>query len=313
MTRLIVRRLLLAIPLLIVVSMLTFVLTAVAPGNPAAAVLGPEASAKEVDALSHEMGLDEPLPNQYMTWAGHAVTGDLGESLVSSESVGEALSSRLPVTLSLVIGSTAISLLFGVALGMFSALRGGSVGLLTDVLAMLGWAIPSFWLGLMLIDLVAVNLHWLPATGYVKFGESPLDWARSLILPWVTLAALGITGIAKQTRDSMREVMGREFIASLRGGGVPEWRIVLLHGLRNAAIPIVTVTGVFAIAMLGGAVLVETVFAMPGLGALAVTSARAGDLTMLQGIVVVIAVLVVIINLLVDISYGWLNPKARLA
>ncbi|WP_062642677.1 ABC transporter permease [Streptomyces maremycinicus] len=313
MMRLVVRRLLLAIPLLLVVSVLSFVLTSLAPGNAAETILGSSATPASVTALERQLGLTQPLWEQYWNWLSHAITGNLGTSLTTSEAVGSTVSARLPVTLALVIVGTLASAILGVALGTVSALREGVVGRVIDGLAMLGFSIPNFWLGLVLVDLLAVKLHWFPATGYVDLSQSPSGWARSLVLPVAALAAVGLTGIAKQTRDSLREVMGREFIMALRADGMPERRIVLRHGLRNAAIPVVTLVGVFFVGMLGGTVLVESVFVLPGLGSLAVSSAQSGDLTTLQGIVVVFCVIVVLVNLLIDLAYGWLNPKARLS
>lgn len=313
MMRLVVRRLLLAIPLLLVVSVLSFVLTSLAPGNAAETILGSSATPASVATLERQLGLTQPLWEQYWNWLSHAITGNLGTSLTTSEAVGSTLSARLPVTLALVIVGTLASAILGVALGTVSALREGVVGRVIDGLAMLGFSIPNFWLGLVLVDLLAVKLHWFPATGYVNLSQSPSGWARSLVLPVAALAAVGLTGIAKQTRDSLREVMGREFIMALRADGMPERRIVLRHGLRNAAIPVVTLVGVFFVGMLGGTVLVESVFVLPGLGSLAVSSAQSGDLTTLQGIVVVFCVIVVLVNLLIDLAYGWLNPKARLS
>lgn len=313
MRRLILRRLLVAVPLLVVVSVLTFVLTSLAPGNAAETVLGSSATHQQVVELEHKLGLDQPLWLQYWHWLEHALRGDLGDSLVSSQSVASAVLSRLPVTLSLVVAATLVSAVLGVAVGMVSALRGGVIGRAIDSLAMLGYAIPNFWLGLVLVDLLAVKVHLLPATGYTVFSQSASGWVRSLVLPVVTLAVVGLTGIAKQTRDSFREVMSSEFIIALRADGIPERRIVLRHGLRNAAIPIVTLIGILFVSMLGGTVLVESVFVMPGLGGLAVSSAQSGDQTMLQGIVVAFCLLVVAVNLLVDLAYGWLNPQARLS
>lgn len=312
MTRLIARRLLLAIPLIFVVSFLTFALTALAPGDPATTILGASATPQQVSALSQQLGLSDPIWLQYWHWLQDAVQGDLGVSLVSSQPVVDAISSRLPVTLSLVVGATLLSAVLGVGLGVFSAVRGGAAGRATDALAMVGFAIPNFWLGWVLVYFFAVKAQLLPATGYVEFAESPSGWLESLILPVITLAAVGVTGIAKQTRDAMREAMSREFIGTLRAAGISESRIVFRHALKNAAIPVVTVIGLFFVGMLGGAVLVETVFVMPGLGSLAVSSAKAGDLTLVEGTVVVFCIGVVIANLFVDVAYGWLNPRARI-
>lgn len=313
MVRLVIRRLLLAVPLLFVVSILTFVLTSLSPGNAAQTILGSSATPERVAALERELGLTDPLWRQYWDWLSNALQGDLGTSLVSYQSVGAAVLGRLPVTLSLVVLGTLASAVLGVGLGMVSALRGGGLGRAIDVLAMLGFAVPNFWLGLVFVDLLAVTVHLFPATGYVDLSQSAGGWARSLVLPVATLAAVGLTGIAKQTRDSLREVMSRDYIRALRADGIPERQIVLRHALRNAAIPVITLVGIFFIGMLGGTVLVESVFVMPGLGSLAVSSARGGDLIALQGIVVVLCMIVVVVNLLIDLAYGWLNPKARLA
>lgn len=312
MLRLIGRRVLLGIPLLFIVSALVFVLTAIAPGDPAAVVLGSAATPENIAALKAELGLDQPLYIQYWHWLQGAVTGDLGHSIITSQAVTKAMETRVPVTLSLAIGATLLSALIGVALGTLSAIRGGAVGATTDILAMLGFAVPSFWLGLILVDLVAVQLHLLPATSYVAFNTSPSEWLRHLVLPIFTLAIFGVTGIAKQTRDSMREAMARDFIVAKRADGLPE-RTIVLHALRNAAIPIVTMIGVLFIGLLGGTVLVEAVYGMQGLGSLAVSSAQTGDLPMLQGIAVVFAIIVVVVNIVFDVTYGWLNPKARVA
>ncbi len=311
MTALILRRLALALPLLFVVSALTFALTAVGPGDPAAIILGNSATPQEVAALDHKLGLDQPIVVQYWHWLSHALTGDLGTSVVTSQSVSQAIGARLPATLSLVLLATVVAAALGVGLGMVSALRGGILGRATDVLAVGGYVIPNFWFGLILVYLFAVKLGWFPATGYVSLGASPGGWLRSLILPVIALAAVGVTSVAKQTRDSLHEVMSRDFITCLRADGIPEWQIVLRNGLRNAAIPIVTVTGVLFIGMFGGTVLVESVFALPGLGGLAATAAQDGDLTMLQGITVVFCLAVIAVNLIIDLLYGWLNPKVR--
>jgi peptide/nickel transport system permease protein len=302
---------LLAAPLLLIVSVLTFVLTKIGPGDPAATILGTSATPESIAALNHKLGLDVSLPVQYWNWLRSAVTGDLGTSVVTSQSVGEAIGQRLPATLSLVFLGTLVSAVVGVGLGMVSAVRGGILGRVTDVLSIVGFVIPNFWLGLVLVYLFAVTLGWLPATGYTSFSESTGGWLRSLVLPVVAVSVMGITGIAKMSRDAIREVMSRDFVTALRADGFSETRIIFVHALRNAAIPIVTVTGVLFIGMFGGAVLIESVFVLPGIGGLAVTSARTGDITTLQGVAVVFCLIVIAANLVVDLLYGWLNPKVR--
>ncbi|MGC5561986.1 ABC transporter permease [Streptomyces sp. FR-108] len=311
MAHLILRRLLLAIPLLFIVSVLTFVLTNLGPGDPAATILGSSATPQSVAALNHQLGLDRSVPMQYWNWLHAALSGDLGTSVVTSQSVGEAISQRLGATLSLVMLSTLVAVVIGVGLGLVSALRGGILGRITDILSIGGWVIPNFWLGLLLVYFFSVRLGWLPATGYVSPADSPGEWLRAMVLPVLALSVMGITGIAKQTRDALREVLSREFITALRADGFPERQIVLRHGLRNAAIPIVTVTGVLFIGMFGGTVLIESVFVVPGIGGLAVTSAQTGDFMSLQGVAVVFGLVVVGTNLAVDLLYGWFNPKVR--
>jgi peptide/nickel transport system permease protein len=313
MRRLIIRRLLLAIPLLFVVSFLSFALVAVAPGDPAADILGMDATKAQYAALDRQLGFDQPVPVQYWHWLVQALHGNLGTSYAYSEPVLNIVNSGLGVTLSLVIGATLLTAVLGVGLGTLSAIRGGAAGRLTDALAMLGFAIPSFWLGLVLQDAFGVHARLLPATGFIPFSQSPTGWLRSLILPVVTLAVAGMTGVAKQTRDSLRDTLHRDYIDALRADGVSEWRIITRHALRNAAIPVVTALGTIFIGMLSGTVLVETVFSMQGLGYLIVSSAGAHDLPVIEAITVYFTVGVVLVNLLVDLAYGWLNPQARVS
>lgn len=309
----ILRRLLWAIPLLLGVSLITFVMVALTPGDPAVTILGPTATAEQIERLRESLGLNLPWYEQYWSWLSNAVRGDLGTSLVSGQSVLDQLNARLPVTLSLAISATIVCAIIGIALGSVSASRGGMVSRITDSVAMLGFAIPNFWLGIVLVSIFAVGLRWFPPTGYAPLSDGVNLWAAALVLPVATLAFGGMTTIAKQTRDSMKDVLARDFIDSLRAEGWSEGRIVYRHALRNAAIPIVTIVGVFFTGMLGGTVLVENVFAMPGLGGLAVTATVAHDLPVILGVTLYFCIGVVIINLLVDLAYLWLDPKARTA
>lgn len=313
MRQLIARRLLLAIPLLFIVSFLSFALVAIAPGNPAADILGLDATKAQYAALDKQLGFNQPVPVQYWHWLINALHGNLGTSYASSEPVISIVNSDLGVTLALVIGATLLTAILGISLGTLSAIRGGAAGRVTDAFAMLGFAIPAFWLGLVLQDVFGVHLRLLPATGFVPFGQSPPDWLRSLILPVITLGIGGMTGLAKQTRDSMRDTLHRDYIDALRADGVSEWRIITRHALRNAAIPVVTVLGTIFVGLLGGTVLVESVFSMQGLGSQVVASAGAHDLPVLEAITVYFTIGVVVVNLLIDLAYGWLNPKARVA
>jgi peptide/nickel transport system permease protein len=255
--RYLLRRLLLSVPLLFVVSILTFVMVAIVPGDPAVRILGAGHTAAEYQALDQKLGLTAPLLVQYWHWVDGVLHGTLGTSLFTNQTVTSELAQRLPTTVWLVIGATLVTVVAGVTLGLAGAVWRGPLGRIVDAASWVFFAVPNFWLGLILIEFIAVRARLLPSTGYVPLGQDPGLWLRSLILPVITLAAVGVTGIAKQTRDAMAEVLGREFIAALRMAGLPRRSLLLRHALRNAAIPIVTAAGLFSIAMLGGTILVE--------------------------------------------------------
>jgi peptide/nickel transport system permease protein len=313
MLTLIVRRLLLAVPLLIVVTGASFVLLALVPGSAADVLLGNNATAARVAALNKQLGLDQPLFVQYWHWLDGVLHGHLGTSVITGQSVLSTLNQRLPVTIALVVGALIVAFVVGVALGTVSAVRGGRLGRAVDGISVLGFAVPNFWLALLLVSVFAVKLHWLPASGYVSFSASPGQFFRSLALPVIALGAAGATGAAKQTRDAMLDVMGRDYILSLRASGMPKYRIILRHALPNALIPTLTLMGLFAVSLLGGAALIEDIFVLPGLGGLAVSSAGNHDLPMMEGITLYFTIVVIALNLLVDILCGLLDPRIRLA
>jgi len=313
MLSLIGRRLALSLPLLVIVPTVTFLLAALIPGDVARTILGADATQAQYLQLRQTLGLNEPLLTRYFTWLGNALHGNLGTSLFWQQPVSSLLDSRLQVTLSLVVGSTALATAVGVVFGVVAALRAGVVGKIVDAIAMVGLAIPNFFLGLLLVTWFAVTLRVLPATGYISFSQSPGEWLRSIVLPVITLAVPGIAVIAKQTRDAMLEVLDRPFIRTLRAAGVPGRSIIGKHALRNAAIPVVTVTGLIFIASLSGTVLVETVFALPGLGGLVVQATSQHDLPLIQGVAVYFTIAVICVNLLVDLTYSWLDPRVRVS
>lgn len=313
MLSLIGRRLALSLPLLVIVPTVTFLLAALIPGDVARTILGADATQAQYLQLRQSLGLNEPLLTRYLSWLGNALHGNLGASLFWQQPVSSLLDSRLQVTLSLVIGSTAVATAVGVAFGVVAALRAGAVGKIVDAIAMVGLATPNFFLGLLLVTWFAVTLRVFPATGYVPFSQSPGEWLRSIVLPVITLAVPGIAVIAKQTRDAMLEVLDRPFIRTLRAAGVPGRSIVGKHALRNAAIPVVTVIGLIFIGSLSGTVLVETVFALPGLGGLVVQATSQHDLPLIQGVAVYFTIAVICVNLLVDLTYGWLDPRVRVS
>ncbi|MEV4313960.1 ABC transporter permease [Actinocrispum sp. NPDC049592] len=311
MARLILYRLLISVALVFAISLATFLLQAAAPGDIARTILGDHFSPEAYQRLHHELGLDDPILLQYWHWLTQAIQGDLGTSPISGLPVAGEIANRLPVTASLVICATIATAVGGVALGVLSAVRGGRVGRAVDVLSLIGYALPSFWLALTMVTLFSVTVELLPATGYVPLATSPAGWARSLVLPVTTLALPGIALFAKQTRDAMLEALSRDFVTALRANGIPERSIVFRHALRNASIPVVTLVGLTLVSLLSGTVFVEAVFAMPGLGGLAVQATSQHDIRMIQGVVVVFTLVVVTVNLVVDLAYGWLNPKVR--
>ena len=313
MARYLLRRLLLSVPLLFAVSILTFLMVAIVPGDPAVRILGAGHTAAEYQALDAKLGLSAPLLVQYWHWIDGVLHGTLGTSLFTNQSVASELAQRLPATVWLVIGATLVTVVAGVALGLASAVWRGPLGRVVDAASWLSFAVPNFWLGLILIEFIALRAHLLPSSGFVPLGQDPGAWLRSLVLPVITLAAVGVTGVAKQTRDAMSEVLGREFMTALRMAGLPRRSLLLRHALRNAAIPVVTAAGLFAIAMLGGTILVEQVFVLPGMGSLVVQAAADHDLPVIEGAVLYFTVIVIAVNLLIDLSYAWLNPKVRVA
>lgn len=313
MIGIVVHRLLISIPVIFVATALSFVLTGLVPGDPAQSILGPLATPEQHAALRAQLGIDRPLHEQYGNWLVAAAHGDLGSSLFTGEPVTTSLRQRLEVTLSLLTVATLVSALVGVSLGVLAASRGGITGRLVDAISMAGLAIPNFWLALLLIAMFAVGLHWLPATGYTSFAESPVLWARSLALPVFALSLGSSTLVAKQTRDSVRSVLEQDFIRVLCANGFRVRSILLRHVLRNAAIPVLTVLGVVFINLIGGSLLVEQIFALPGLGSRAVLATTQHDLPVIQGIVLCFTLLVLAVNLLIDLTYGIVDPRVRVS
>ncbi len=300
-----------AIPLILLVSFIIFLLESLVPGNPAETILGQNATPQNVAALDRQLGLNKSLFDGYWTWLDGVLHGHLGTSVISGEGVSSLLNGRLAVTLSLVVLSVLVSAIVGVALGLISARRGGFIGRVLDVVSLAGLALPSFWVGTVLVALFAVQLRIFPASGYVTFAQSPWGWIQHLILPVAALSLLGIAAVAKQSRDAILTALEADYITMLRGNGMSEREIMLRHVLRNAAMPIVTVLGVVAIGTLGGTVFVESVFVLPGMGSQATQSTVDHDLPVILGIGLYFTFIVVIINLLVDLTYGLLNPRAK--
>jgi peptide/nickel transport system permease protein len=312
MLRLIVQRLLALLPLLFIVSVLTFSFTSLLPSDPVDLILGDTGTQEQHEMLRERLGLNEPLHIRYAQWLGRAVQGDLGTSFFNSVSVMGAVMQRLPVTLSLTAMSALIAIVIGVAAGVAAALRPRSwIDRMATLGATFGQAVPNFWFGLILVAIFAVNLRWFPATGFTPISESPWDWLRSVILPSIALGTSSSAAIARQVRSAMVGVLQQDYIRAARAQGLSARRVIFKHALTNAMVPVVAVLSFQITVLLGGALIVEQVFAINGLGTLAIGAVRQQDIPMLQGLVLVMVGLVVIVQLATDVIYGLLNPKAR--
>lgn len=305
------RRVLAGLALILMISTLTFWLMHVMGGDPARAILGQTATKTQVADKARELGLDRPVLTQFADWSGSALRGDFGTSWFTHETVAQSLSHTLPVTLSVVFAATLLSAVISFGLGAAAAIRRGWVDRLVQILAVVGFALPGFWLALMFAVTFAVNLGWFPATGYVTFADSPADWLKTITLPATALSVGAIGAIAQQVRGSLLDVMQQDYIRTLRSRGLSERAVLLRHALRNAAPPAVSILGLQFIGLLGGAVMVERVFALPGIGSMAVNATTSGDVPMVMGLVVVTVIIVVAVNLSIDVVQGWLNPKVR--
>lgn len=309
-----IRRLAGAILVLALVSLMSFALIWLVPGDPAAAFLDASATPEQVAALRRALGLDLSLPQQMLGWYGRILSGDLGQSVLLNRSVSAALIERLPVTLALAALALAFAVLVGVTAGLVAAVnhnRWPDQAVMTA--ALLGLSVPDFWLGLVMVLVFAVSLGWLPSGGFTPFSQSPGDWLRGMILPALTLGLVQVGFIARMARASMLDTLGQDYVRTADAKGLAKLRVVLRHALPNALIPILTVIGIVSGALLGGAVIVEQVFSIPGIGRLIVGAIAARDFPVLQGGLLFLAVVYLSINLVVDILYAVVDPRVRLA
>lgn len=315
MTTYVLRRLLLLFPVLFGITVLVFGLIHLIPGDPVIVILGSEYTSENAEALREQLGLDDPLPVQYGRWMGDVLRGDLGYSLFpfggvryTGRPVSQLILSRMPLTFALTMGTMMLAVAIAVPIGLLTAVRPNSAfDNIMRVVAMLGISMPVFWFGLLLILVFAVQLRWLPSTG--NFNSA--GW-KAIILPVVTLGIAQAALITRMTRSSMLEVLGEDYIRTARAKGLKNATIHWRHALRNAQIPVVTVVGLQFGSLLGGAVLTETIFSMPGLGRLLVDSVFRRDYTVIQGCILVITLMFVLTNLAVDLLYAWLDPRVRL-
>jgi peptide/nickel transport system permease protein len=309
--RYVVRRLLLAIPVIVAMSIFVFLMIHLVPGDPVQTMLGFRATPENVATVRAQLGLDRPLLAQYLTWAGGLLHGDFGQDFISHTPVSTLLAQRLPVTIELTLLSMTLAILVGVPLGVRAAAKPGVVRHATEGFVVAGIAITDFWLGIMLVLLFAGIWQVLPPSGYVPFLKDPVQNLRYLVLPVLALAFGEAAYILRTTRGAMQDVLGTQYVLFLRARGIPERRIVYRHALRNAAPPIVTVIGIQFGVLLGGAIVIETLFALPGIGRLIVTSIQQRNYVVVQGGVLVVAVLFILVTLVTDVIVGWLDPRSQ--
>lgn len=309
----ILKRLLSLIPVLLVVAVVVFLLMHITPGDPAAVILGPEASPAEVAELREELGLNKPPIEQFVSWFGNVLQGDFGTSIFMKQPVSQAFFEHLGPTLSLAIMAQVLAIVVAIPLGVLAAKFRGSILDQTFMgISLLGISVPSFLLGLFLILLVGVELKWLPVAGYKPIDAGILNHIKYLILPAIALGSMQAALIARMTRSSMLDVLNANYIKTARSKGVKETIIVIKHTLRNAFIPILTIIGQTFGTLVAGAAVVETVFNIPGIGQLIINSVERRDFAVIQGSVLLIAVSYVLINLVIDLLYGVIDPRVRL-
>ena len=309
----VLRRLASGVVLVFVISVLAYTLLYLGGGDIARRILGQNATQETVDQKAAELGLDQPLLTQFWDWLTSALSGDLGRSWFNGQLVATGVTSRLAVTLSIVIGATLIAAIVSVVLGILAARKGGWIDSVIQFFSVVGFAIPGFLIALVLVIVFAINLKWFKATGYVPFTESPSGWVASVTLPIIALSIGAIATVAQQIRGSVLDAQGRDYVRTLRARGLSTNRVVYKHVLRNAGGPALAVLAVQFIGLLSGAIIVEQIFALPGIGQLTVAATVAGDIPIVMGVVIAFAVIVVVVNLLIDIAQAALNPKVRLS
>ena len=313
MLGLIVRRLLALIPLLLIVSFVVFSLTYLLPGDPATTIAGGEnASPQDIVRVRKQFGFDDPLLQQYGRWLKNAVQLDFGESQLDHKSVSSQIADKLPTTVSLALAAMTIGILIGLPLGILAGTKPGSArDKMGAGVASLGIAIPNFVLGMYLILIFAINLGWFPALGWTKFKNDPQGWLEHVVLPAVALGVFAAASLARQVRSALIDTLDTNYIRTAWAKGSRGTRVVGKHGLKNAAIPAVTVLGLQLSVLLGGTVVVEQLFSIPGLGTYLLAAISNNDIAVIQGVTIVFVLIFVVVNLLVDISYGYFNPRVR--
>jgi peptide/nickel transport system permease protein len=306
------RRAFISVVTLFVISLIVFAGVRAIPGDPARVMAGTEADEAGLEEIREKYGLDDPLPVQYLRWIGLAVQGDLGESIRTRESVAATIAQKLPITIELTGLAILVAVSIAIPAGVFAAVRRNSAwDMLASALSLGGVSIPNFWLGIMLILLLSVRLGWLPASGFVPWWEDLAANLQRMIMPAVVLGTSLAAVLMRQTRNAMIEVLSADYIRTARAKGLAQHGVVFRHAIRNALLPVVTILGLQMGALMGGAVVTEQIFVVPGFGRLIVEAVFTRDYPLVQGVVLISASAYVVINLLVDISYSLLNPRIR--
>ncbi len=316
MFQFVLRRILAVLPVLFVVSLVVFLILRLAPGDPAAVIAGNSATNEDINRIREQLGLDRSILSQYFIWIGRVIQGDLGYSYYLNKPVTDLIAQRIEPTLSLAAGTLVLAIAVAIPLGTIAAWRmGGWLDKILSGFSVAGFSVPVFVIGYLMIYLFAIRLDWLPVQGYKALtGPKAVglwDWMRQLILPWMTLGMIYVALIARVTRASVSEALTEDYIRTARAKGVTEKIVLLRHALANAAVPIVTVIGIGVALLIGGVVVTETVYAIPGLGMLTVDAVLNRDFPVIQGLVLLFSCAYVFINLMVDLSYLFLDPRIR--
>ena len=313
MLEFIVRRSFVSLITLLLISVIVFTGVRMIPGDPARVLAGTDADAAGLEEIREKYGLDAPLPVQYLRWLGLAVTGDLGESIRTRTSVAWMVATKLPITVELALLSLLVAVAIAIPAGVLAAVRRNTAwDVLASGVSLCGVSVPNFWLGIMLILIVSVRFGWLPASGFVPLAEDPLGNLKRMVMPALVLGTGLAAVLMRQTRNAMIEVLSADYVRTARAKGLAQMAVVVRHALRNGLIPVVTILGLQMGALMGGAVVTEQIFVLPGFGRLIVEAVFTRDYPVVQGVVLITASSYVLINLLVDVSYSVLNPRIRI-
>ncbi len=308
----VIRRLLSTVVVMAIVAIFVFLLLHLSPGDPAAIIAGDNATSEQIDAIRKKLGLDDPLPVQFIRWVSHVVQGDLGISIFSNEPVLKLVGQRLEPTVSLAMTTLFVAVTLAVTFGVVAAWKAGTwIDRLLMVISVVGFSVPVFVVGYLLIYLFAIELRWLPVQGYTPISEGLGGWARNLVLPSVALGLAYVALIARITRASMLDVLSEDYIRTAKAKGVANNSMLLKHALKNAGVPIVTVIGIGVALLISGVVITETVFNIPGIGRLVVDAIAKRDYPIIQGVILIFSGVYVLVNLLVDLSYTLIDPRIR--